>query len=258
MEKKEMSTGELTITTDSKSIYGKIYIPGNEGTYPAVILSHGYNGSNSDFVKECEYFAENGFVAYAYDFCGGSTRSKSSGATKDMTLFTEKDDLLTVFEHISSMDNVDSNQVFLFGGSQGGMVSTLVAEELNEKVAGMLLYFPALCIPDDWRRQYPSVDNIPETIDFWDMTLGRDFVTSIHDFYVFDTIGNYSGDILIIYGENDPIVGLGYMEKADNIYENSELIVLENEGHGFSLEGGKYAMERSLNFMKGDRGTYIS
>ena len=249
VEPRQIMIEEHIITTDNKTIYGKIYMPEEEGKYPAVILSHGYNGINSDFVKECKYFAENGYVAYAYDFCGGSTRSKSSGATTDMTLLTEKDDLLTVYEDISSMDKVDSEQIFLFGGSQGGMVSALVAEELNEKVVGMILYFPAFSIPDDWRAKYPTIDNVPETIDFWGMNLGRDFVTSIHDFYVFDTSGKYSGDVLIIYGQKDPIVAAGYMEKAEKAYQSAELIVLENEAHGFSLAGGKFAMEQSLKFM---------
>ena len=251
---KELVIDELIITTDNKTIYGKIYMPQEEGKYPAVILSHGYNGSSSDFAKECEYFAENGYVAYAYDFCGGSTCSKSSGDTKDMTLFTEKNDLLAVYEYITLMDNVDPEQVFLFGASQGGMVSALVAEELKEKVTAMILYYPAFCIADDWRAKYPSIDNVPEAIDFWGMTLGRDFVRSIHDFYVFDTIGKYSGEVLIIYGENDPIVALGYMEKAKKVYKNAQLIVLENEAHGFSPQAGKYAMEKSLEFMMKQKG----
>ena len=254
MQTKKVRIEELIITGDAKTIYGQIFMPEEEGRYPAVILSHGYNGSYSDFTKECEYFANNGFVAYAYDFCGSSARSKSSGATEDMTLFTEKDDLLTVFEYISAMDSVNSKQIFLLGASQGGMISTLVAEELKEKVAGMTLYYPALCIPDDWRVKYPSIDNVPETINFWGVNLGRDFVTSIHDLYVFDTIGNYTGNVLIIYGKNDSVVALEYAEKASSSYENVELIVLEDEGHGFSQEGGKYAMEKSFSFMNENRG----
>jgi len=249
MERKEIIAKEHIITTEDKTIYGNIYMPKEEGKYPAVILSHGYNGVNSDFIRECSYFAENGYVAYAFDFCGGSTRSKSSGFTTDMTLFSEKDDLLTVFENISSLDNVDSERIFLFGASQGGMVSALAAEELKEKVAGMILYYPAFCIPDDWRKKYPNLDNVPETINFWGMNLGRNFAVSIHDFYVFDTIGNYTGDVLIIHGKNDPIVSMGYMEQAKEAYKNIELIVLENEAHGFSASGAKYAMEKALEFM---------
>lgn len=241
---------ELIIKENNKEIYGKIYYPEKEGKYPAVILSHGYNGTNSDFVQECTYFAQNGYVAYAYDFCGGSTRSKSSGKSTDMTVFTEKEDLLAVFNYIQTLDNVDSNQMFLFGGSQGGFVTTLAAEELMDKVKAIILYFPALNIPDDWRRNYPTIDKIPETNDFWGLKLGKEFFLSIHDFYTFDNIGSYPNDVLIIYGNKDNIVPYNTMTEAQKAYKNAELKVLENEGHGFSPAGGKKAREMVLDFLK--------
>ena len=213
-------------------------------------MSHGYNGINADFVNECTYFAENGYVAYAFDFCGGSTRSKSSGATTDMTVFTEKEDLLTVFNHIQKLEYVDSEQMFLFGGSQGGFVTTLVAEELKEKVKGMMLYFPALNIPDDWRKTYATEDKIPEVHDFWGMKLGKNFFLSIHDFYTFENIGSYPNDVLIIYGDKDPIVPYSAMEQAQKTYSSAELVVLKNEAHGFSPSGGKKAREMLLAFMQ--------
>lgn len=241
---------ELIIKENNKEIYGKIYYPEKEGKYPAVVLSHGYNGTNSDFVRECTYFAENGYVAYAYDFCGGSARSKSSGKSTDMTIFTEKEDLLTVFNYIQGLENVDSSQMFLFGGSQGGFVTTLAAEELKDKTKGMVLYFPALNIPDDWRHNYPDTGKIPEVTDFWGLQLGKEFFLSIHDFYTFDNIGSYPNDVLIIYGNKDNIVPYDAMLKAEKTYNSAELIVLENEGHGFSSTGGKKAMKMVLDFMK--------
>ena len=66
---KKIMTEELIIKNGEKDIYGKIYRPEGNGKFPAVILSHGYNGIHSDFTKECQYFAKNGYIAYAYDFC---------------------------------------------------------------------------------------------------------------------------------------------------------------------------------------------
>ena len=139
--------------------------------------------------------------------------------------------------------------MFLFGGSQGGFVTSLVAEELKEKTKGMILYFPALNIPDDWRRNYPETDKIPEVTDFWGLQLGKEFFLSIHDFYTFDNIGSYPNDVLIIYGDKDNIVPYDAMLEAEKAYNSAELVVLENEGHGFSSIGGKKAMEMVLDFM---------
>ena len=46
-------------------MYGMLTMPKAEGKYPAIIMCHGYNGSNADFVKECKYFAKHGYVAFS-------------------------------------------------------------------------------------------------------------------------------------------------------------------------------------------------
>ncbi len=241
---------EIEIADGTSKVYGKLYTPDKEGVYPAIIMSHGYNGINEDFAKECRYFAQNGYVACAYDFCGGSTRSKSSGKSTDMTIFTEKSNLTAVYNHIKSLGNVDKTRIFLHGGSQGGLVTALTAEELKDEIKGMILYFPALNIPDDWRRTFKNVSDIPATYDFWGLTLGRAFFTSIHDFDTFKNIGTFSKNVLILYGMKDPIVLYSYMEKAKSTYPNCRLVTYPDEAHGFSPSGGDKAMQETLSFMK--------
>ena len=242
---------ELKIENGATTIYGRVYTPKGEGKHPLIIMCHGYNGRHTDFAKESLYYAENGYMAYAFDFCGGSVNSKSTGRkTTEMTIFTEKEDLLAVYNYFAKQENVDTDKIFLFGGSQGGLVTALVTDELgSDKVAGMALYFPAFCIPDNWRATYPTVDKIPEVNNFWGMDLGKEFFASIHDFQVFDHIGKYDKNVLIIHGDNDQIVPLSYSERAKNLYPHAELIVYPGEGHGFTPAGGKKAMEEVLKFM---------
>src|SRR5574344_249512 len=173
---------EVTIKKRAKTIYGKMYKPSTGTFLPAIIISHGYNSASCDHEPEGIFFAGNGYLAFAYDFCGGSARSKSSGTTREMTLSTEEQDLLDVYEYISSLPNVNKKQLFLFGASQGGLVSAIAAEKLQRKIKGMILYYPAFCIPDDWRTEFPTTDLIPKTVDFNGMTLSRNFFSSIHSF----------------------------------------------------------------------------
>ena len=58
-----------------------------------------------------------------------------------MTIFTEKEDLLAVVDALSEKEELDSKNLFLFGGSQGGLVSALTAEEIKDKVRGLVLLF---------------------------------------------------------------------------------------------------------------------
>lgn len=250
-KKEEIRMEEIYIKNGDREVYGKMYRPDRDGTFPAVILSHGYNGIADDFINECTYYAERGYIALAIDFCGGSVRTRSKGlASTEMTIFTEKADLLAVFDYIYEMQGVDKEHVYLFGGSQGGLVTTLAAEERADKVKAVALYYPALCIADNWRDTYPTVDMIPQTNDFWGLKLGKEFFTSIHDFYVFDNIGKYDKNVFILHGDNDAIVPLSYSERAIKLYPHATLQVMDGEGHGFSQTGAKTAMKAVFNFME--------
>ncbi len=245
-----VTSQELIIPKGDQQIYGKLYTPESEGTFPVLILSHGYNGSHADFARECRAVAAKGYITYAYDFCGGSTRSKSSGKTTDMTIFTEKEDLLAVLDHLSTLPQADPGKMFLLGGSQGGLVTALAAAERPAQVKGVVLYFPALNVPDDWRRNYPNESAIPEITDFWGMKLGKNFFLTIRDLDPYAEIGAYQGNVLILQGDKDNIVSLASSQRAAGIYQNAELIVMPGEGHGFSPAGINQAIEYTLSFLQ--------
>lgn len=240
---------ELEITAGDRRIYGKLYAPEKEGRYPAVILCHGYNGVNTDWVKECSYYAAHGYISYSFDFCGGSVRSKSSGKSTDMTVTTEKEDLLAVLDYIKAMDNVDEERIVLFGGSQGGLVAALAAAERANEVRALAMYFPAFCIPDNWKSKYPTADDAPEEFDFWGLTLGKGFINDVCNIDVFNTIGGFKGNVFILHGDKDDIVPFSYSERAVKTYEHAALIKMDNEGHGFSEQGNDKAKKAVLEFM---------
>ena len=252
-----MVVEELIIKEEGKEIYGTIYYPEKEGKYPAIILSHGFNGSYADFDKECTYYADNGFIAYTFDFCGGALTSKSSGTTREMTIFTEKEDLTMVLNFIRNMDCVEENEVYLFGGSHGGLVTSLVAAEQKEYVRAVAMYFPALCVIDNWNKAYPMVEDIPETTFLWEVPLGKDYFMTIRDFNIFEEMKKYEGPVLILHGDEDEIVPLEYSKKATENYKNGELVVLPGEKHGFSPEGIATCMEKILQFMEEKKETTI-
>ena len=73
-----------------------------------------------------------------------------------MSVLTEKEDLKAVIEFLKARSEINEKCLFLLGASQGGFVSLLTAAELKEEIRALVLYFPALCIPDDWRKEYPE------------------------------------------------------------------------------------------------------
>ncbi len=246
-----MKKEEHVVANGTRSIYGNLFYSTDAEKKGVVILSHGYNGIGDDFDFECTTFARNGYVAFAYDFCGGSVRSRSKGLkTTEMKISTEKEDLLAVVEDISSLEVAKDLPIYLFGGSQGGFVTSLVLDELQDKVRAAALYYPALNIPEDWRRNYKSVEDIPEITDLMDMKLGRAFFEEIRDFYTFEHIGTFKNPIMIVYGDQDALVPRSVIDQAIETFEKSELVILEGEGHGFTPKGCEMAMKHIIEFFE--------
>ena len=119
---------------------------------PVIIMSHGFLGNENHFIAYAEAIAKIGYIAVTFDFNGGGPKSTSSGKSIDMTVLTEKADLLAVIKYVESLEYVDKNNISLMGFSQGGFVSAMTAAELNDRIKQLVLFYPALCIPDDARK----------------------------------------------------------------------------------------------------------
>ena len=241
---------EIRIQRQDRQLVGTAYLPQTGVPVPTVIFSHGYNGSGDDFASNSEYLAEKGIASFCLDFCGGSVKSRSQGQTREMTIFSETEDLCAVLKETEKWKWVKSGAVFLFGGSQGGFVSALTAEALGDKVRGMILLFPAFCIADNWNKRFLTMEEIPETIEFWGMTLGKPFFETLQGYSVFDHIGSYEGNVLILHGDRDQVVDLSYSQKAAALYPHGRLIIFPGEGHGFSEDGARSVPRITLEFIQ--------
>lgn len=245
-----MHIEDLKIDHHGRAVDATFYKPKEANHFPVVIFSHGYNGYKTDFEGSARRLATAGIGALCFTFCGGSTRDVSGFDTSQMTLFTEKEDLIAVIDKLKTYDSVDNDNIYLFGASQGGLVSALVAEEKSQDIKGLILLFPAFCIADDWTKRYENLKDIPESVEFWGMTLGNDFIETIHGFDIREHIGGFSKRVLILHGTQDGIVTIDYVKMAAEQYEKAELIIFENEGHGFSEGGNKKVEALTLEFVQ--------
>ena len=229
-----MTITQVLIPHHGRTVHATLYLPEAEGPVPAALMSHGYNGCGTDFTGGAKFLAENGVAALTYTFCGGSTRDESGFPTTDMTLYTERDDALALLDYLRAHPAIDPARVTLFGGSMGGMVSVLASQARPADIAGLVLLFPALCIPDNWNSRFPNEADIPETVDFWGMALGRGFFLTLRDMDVFARMPEFAKPVRILQGDKDPIVSMEDSERAVSLYPNASLRVFPGEGHGFT------------------------
>ncbi len=249
-------TEEIWCENGNKKIYGMAYIPEGDGTYPLVIFSHELGNNHEAGIRYAERLAENGIAAYTFDFGGGSvagTDNKSSGSNSEMSVMSEADDLELVLNVAKEWDFVDPEKVFLLGGSQGGLVTIVAGARNQEKIAGMMLMYPALSIKEDHGiTQYSSVEDVPDDVPLFGgwMHVGKNYVTDIWETDFYELLENYEGKILLLHGDKDGTVSVSYSERAAGIIKDCEFHVIKDGGHEFYGQPFEDAMTYILQYIK--------
>ena len=239
---------EILCERDGLTIYGQAYIPNNENEkHPTVIMGHGFGGTYRNNEPYAAYLASQGIAAYIFDFNGGGTASQSDGNTRDMSVITEVADMKAVFEQVKTLDFVDTDHLFLMGESQGGFVAALLATQLKNEIAGLMLLYPAFVIPDDAHKHYGSPSEIPDQVDLWGVPLGSVYYTDVWNIDVYQEINPYTGDVLIFHGLQDKLVPVSYSERAVEAYQSATLITYNDADHGFN---GKHAEQTSIKMVE--------
>ena len=243
---------DFSCMNGDKTIRGQILLPlGAEGKLPTVILCHGYNTNYAQVpINYAKGIVGNGYACVMFDFCGGSSKSTSDGVGTEMSLFTEEEELKLVMDVVEDMDFVDAEQLFLLGISQGGFVTALAAADVPEKVKALVLVFPAFSAKDDAKKQFASLEEIPEDYKLMNFTIGRFYYEKLWDFDHLADITRYTGDVLIMHGTNDRLVPMSYSEEAQAAYASATLIPVEGAGHGFRDDVLAGALVHINDFLK--------
>ena len=209
---------------------------------PAVILCHGFGGCKKHLEPMRDRFAQMGYDVFCFDFCGGGLESESDGMPQTMTITSECEDLEVLLRHVRQLDQVDPARVILLGESQGGLIAGLTAaRHTTEEIAALILFYPALCIPDHARqgrlggaRYDPS--NVPDFLPCPNgMTLGKCFHDDVVSMDPYMILPQYQGPVLILQGMKDPIVHYTYAIRAKACYRENQcaLMLIRQAGHGF-------------------------
>jgi len=244
----ECRRGDLTIR-------GTQFRPAGENL-PVAIVCHGFMAFQATVFDYAKHLARLGWAAYCFDFCGGSVagRGKSDGATTDMSVLTEVEDLEAVIDYVRRDPN-NSDKLLLAGCSQGGFVAALTAAKHPELADRLVLFYPALCIPDDARAgkmMFARFDpkNLPEVINCGPMKLGRRYPADVMDMDPFREISPYNGPVLILHGTGDKIVRWEYSRRAAEAYKNARLVTIPGGGHGFNKKHDAIAMKHLGEFAR--------
>jgi alpha-beta hydrolase superfamily lysophospholipase len=192
-----------------------------------------------------EELAKLGFAAYCFDFKGCSYSNKSGGDIRQASVLTEKAELEAALDWFSSLPFIDRNRVYLLGQSMGGVVSMLAGAEVQEKIAGMLLMYPAVNICDVVRTLYPDRKAIPELTENYlgapGLNLGKQFFIDAMDAPLEKAVKTFTKPVYIIHGTADKLVPIACGEKLAADYRHATFIAVPGAEHGFNLNSEQAA-----------------
>lgn len=242
---------------DGLKIVGTVFFPkGRKENYPAIIISHEFMANRFFSYPYAKALVKEGYAVFCYDFCGGGIISASDGSSTEMSVLTEVEDLKAVIAYVSGLPYINEKELILIGCSQGGLVSALVAASLGEKIKRLVLFYPALSIPDDVRagkmlmvRFDPS--NIPDRFRCGTMLLGKCYANAVMEMDAYSIIPLYKGDVLIIHGTHDGLVDISYSRKVIEAYKkassNRIVSLKEIRGAGHIFTHHKYIRDAIIS-----------
>lgn len=169
-----------------------------------------------------------------------------------MTVLNEIEDLKDVIKWAQQQSWVEN--ISLLGHSQGGVVVSMTAGELGDKVIkNIVLMAPAAVLRDDALRgstmgaQYDPWNMTAEYIQlpFGGLKLGRQYIETAVNLPIYETAFNYDGPVLVIHGTHDRVVPYTYGERYNQGYRHSAMKLIPGEDHGFSVNTAEAALYAS-------------
>ena len=222
----------FTCSRGSLRLRGTLFRPAEGERFPIAVVSHEFMANRLFTMRYARLLASLGYAAFCYDFSGGCIVGASQGKTTDMTVFTETEDLKAVIAYAKEQPYAYPNRLLLMGCSQGGLVTALTAAEPETRAEAIILFYPALSIPDDARKGSMmsakfDPENIPESMRCGPMKLGRGYAASVLDLDPFSAISAYHGDVLIVHGNADTLVDISYSRRAYDAYCAAAAVALQ-------------------------------
>ena len=245
----EYDVREMTVDNNGEKIWGEVYIPKKEGKMPIVLTSHGMGANHESGASYAGKYAPRGIAVYTWDFRGGSNannENRSDGKSTDMSVMTEVSDVEAILDAVKTWDFVDTDHIYLQGGSQGGLVTAITGLHRQDEVAGLILLYPAFGMVD-LGAMYS--EDMPEENQVGSIIVGRRFFKDMEEADVRDQLQNFTKPVLILQGSEDGLVTPESSEAAAQSYPDAEYHLIEGAGHGFSGEHHDQATNYALDFM---------
>lgn len=226
-----------------------LHRPEGAGTFPMVIISHGFMSHKGKYRKLSEMLEKEGIASIRFDFFGCGD---SDGKFENITIRKMVENLRLVVKHAYDLYFVGA--IGLFGSSMGGLVTLLQASQ-DSRIGALVLKAPV----SDKKKAIANQLN-PAKVKEWEdkgwMTIhdregvGRklnySFYRDVLNYDVYKDAGRITCPALIVHGNKDSTVSLDQSKRLFGVLKSEEkdLQIIEGANHYFDKPGEREELHR--------------
>ncbi|WP_028593189.1 alpha/beta hydrolase family protein [Paenibacillus assamensis] len=240
------------------TLRGIVTMPITDHSLPAIIFGHGFTGHKAEanfmFKRLSDALAKCGYATIRFDFAGSG---ESDGEFVDMTVSTEVEDMLAVWDAVQVMEGINPKRVSLLGFSLGGVVSLLAAEQLGDELDRLMLLCPAVGFQDILARDLQG-EKLHHLLQHgWVELYGQQICQGFFDdgaaLRIHDASAQIHTPALIVHGTNDSVVPPYVSHRLHNQLIGSRLVWLDGADHVFShSEHAAQLLDELIHFLQSD------
>lgn len=227
---------DLTIQRDGLNLHAVLEGTTSLQNDSIAILMHGFKGDMGYDERKiiptvAHALNEAGLPTLRFDFDGCG---KSDGQFVDMTVLSELLDGMKVIDFVRQ--KIQPQQLYLVGHSQGGVVASMLAAYYRDAIDKLVLLAPAATLKDDALRgicQGVTYDpqHIPDQVVVDGFPVGGDYFRTAQLLPIYETAQHFANPVLLIHGTADQVVSPEASRKYNVILPNSQLHLIDGEGH---------------------------
>ena len=137
-------TRSLTFFRDGNSIQARITYPEGEGPFKTIIISNGLYAGFGRYAAFAQRFTIYGYAVVEYQYQNGTAPSPYHDPDwLGDFIYEQVLDLYAVLDGTKLIPEVDSDNIYLFGHSMGGLVTSYVGTMRQTEIKGLLLLDPS-------------------------------------------------------------------------------------------------------------------
>lgn len=245
---------EVEIKRDNLTLHGLLEGTSTVQNDTVAILMHGFKGDlgydNSKILYALSHaLNDQGLATIRFDFSGSG---KSEGRFEDMTVFSEIQDGIAIINYVQNV--MHAKHIYLIGHSQGGVVASMLSGYYRDILDKLVLMAPAATLKDDalmgvCQGSHYDPNHIPAIVDVHGFKVGGAYFRTAQLMPIYETAQHFDHPTLLIHGLADQVVSPEATRKYNVIMPQTEMHLIEGEGHLFNGPQRPAVIQLVTNFL---------